>query len=72
VAQSVSVLLVLLAALPSLVLGAIWWIEGGVWGWLALAAGVLVGLVVLLSGLQGGGRSFDDRGPELLAFTLRN
>lgn len=72
VAQSVSVLLVLLAALPSLVLGAIWWIEGGVWGWLALAAGVVVGLGVLLSGLQGGGRSFDERGPELLAFTLRN
>jgi ABC-2 type transport system permease protein len=72
VAQSVSVLLVLLAALPALVLGAIWWIEGGVWGWLALGAGVVVGLVVLLGGVQGGGRTFDERGPELLAFTLRN
>lgn len=72
VAQSVSVLLVLLTALPSLLLGAVWWIEGGVWGWFALAAGVVVGGVVLGLGIRGGGRSFEQRGPELLAFTLRN
>jgi ABC-2 type transport system permease protein len=72
VAQSVSVLLVLLAALPALVLGGIWWVEGGVWGWFALAAGVVVGVGVFVFGVQGGGRSFDARGPELLAFTLRN
>ncbi|MGN6272141.1 MAG: hypothetical protein ACTHMQ_03535 [Protaetiibacter sp.] len=72
VAQSMSIVLVLLTALPALVLAAIWWIQGGVWGWLALGAGVIVGLGVLLSGMRGGGHSFDARGPELLAFTLRN
>jgi len=72
VAQSVSVLLVLLTAVPPLALGALWWIEGGIWGWLALAAGVVVGGGVLVLGVRGGGRSFDARGPELLAFTLRN
>jgi ABC-2 type transport system permease protein len=72
IAQSVSVLFVLLVALPALVLGGIWWVEGGVWGWFALAAGVVVGVGVFVFGVQGGGRSFDARGPELLAFTLRN
>jgi ABC-2 type transport system permease protein len=72
IAQSVSVLFVLLVALPALVLGGIWWVEGGVWGWFALAAGVVVGVGVFVFGVQGGGRSFDAHGPELLAFTLRN
>lgn len=72
VAQSVSVLLVLLVAAPSLVLAALWWVEGGMWGWLALAAGVVAGTGVLALGIRGGGRSFEARGPELLAFTLRN
>lgn len=72
VAQSVSLFLVVLVTAPALILAGLWWVEGGVWGWLALAAGVLVGLGVLLLGLRGGGRSFDVRSPELLAFTLRN
>ena len=71
-AQGISVLLVLLAAMPALVLATVWWIEGGMWGWLALAAGVVVGLGVLLLGIRGGGRIFDAEGPELLAFTMRN
>lgn len=72
VAQSISVLLVLLVAVPALVFAGVWWVEGGVWGWLALAAGALVGLGVLVLGFRGGGRSFDARSPELLAFTMRN
>ncbi len=38
----------------------------------AMAAGILIGLVVLISGLLLGGRIVDKRSPELLAFTLRN
>jgi ABC-2 type transport system permease protein len=72
IAQGMSVLLILLVALPPLLLAAVWWIEGGVWGWLSLAAGVAVGGGMLLIGIRGGGRTFDARGPELLAFTLRN
>lgn len=72
VAQSVSLLLVLLVALPALLFAAMWWLEGGSWGWLALATGVVVGLGVLWVGIRGGGRGFDARGPELLAFALRN
>lgn len=72
VAQSVSLVLVLLVALPAFVLAAVWWVQGGMWGWLALAAGVVIGAGVLVLGIRGGGRGFDARGPELLAFTLRN
>jgi ABC-2 type transport system permease protein len=72
VAQSMSILFVLLTAVPALAFAAVWWIQGGVWGWLALGAGVVVGLGVLLFGMRGGGHSFDARAPELLAFTLRN
>ncbi|MCS0500573.1 hypothetical protein [Protaetiibacter mangrovi] len=71
-AQGMSVLLALLAAAPTFLLAAVWWMHGGYWGWLTLAAGVLSGAGVLALGVRGGGRSFDARGPELLAFTLRN
>jgi ABC-2 type transport system permease protein len=72
VAQGMSVVLVLLTAAPAFAVATLWWIEGGVWGWLTLAVGLVCGLSVLLLGIRGGGRSFDARGPELLAFTLRN
>lgn len=71
-AQGVSLVLVLVVALPALVLAGIWWVQGGMWGWLSLLAGVLAGLAFFAIGVRGGGRSFDARGPELLAFTLRN
>ncbi|MFT4028685.1 MAG: hypothetical protein QM675_02315 [Protaetiibacter sp.] len=71
-AQGMSVLLVLVTAAPAFAVAAIWWMHGGAWGLLALAVGVVCGVAVLLLGVRGGGRSFDARGPELLAFTLRN
>jgi len=49
-----------------------WWIRGGSWGWAALAAGAICGGIVYGLGIRVGGRSFDARGPELLAFTQRN
>jgi ABC-2 type transport system permease protein len=73
IAQGISVLLVLLVAAPSLLLATMWWIDGGgMWGWLTLAAGIVAGGAMLAIGIRGGGRTFDARGPELLAFTLRN
>ncbi|QNO38417.1 hypothetical protein H4J02_05255 [Protaetiibacter sp. SSC-01] len=72
VAQGMSVLLVLLAAAPTFALAIMWWVRGGTWGWLALAVGVVSGVLVYLVGVRSGGRTFDARGPELLAFTQRN
>ncbi|AYF98695.1 hypothetical protein [Protaetiibacter intestinalis] len=72
VAQSMSVFLVLLVAVPPFAAAVMWWIEGGWWGWVALAAGVASGVVVYVVGTRGGGASFDKRAPELLAFTQRN
>lgn len=42
------------------------------WASVALGAGILIGLVVLSGGILWGGRIVSKRGPELLAFTLRN
>ena len=70
--QGASALCVLLVTAPALVLAGVWWVSGGVWGWAALAAGALCGIVMHAVGIRAGGRSFDARGPELLAFTLRN
>lgn len=72
VAQGMSVLLVLLAAAPTFALAVMWWIRGGSWGWAALVVGVVSGVLVYFIGLRAGGRTFDARGPELLAFTQRN
>ena len=36
-------------------------------GWLTLAAGVVLGLVLFLAGVRLGGKWLDARGPELLA-----
>ena len=72
IAQGVSLLLVLLCAVPAFACAVMWWIEGGWWGWFSLGAGVIVGGAVLALGIRVGGRSFDARGPELLAFTQRN
>lgn len=72
VAQGMSVLLVLLVAAPSFALAVMWWLQSGPWGWAALAIGVVSGTIVYGVGIRTGGRSFDARGPELLAFTQRN
>ncbi len=42
------------------------------WQLWALGAGILIGVVVLAGGLLWGARIVRNRGPELLAFTLRN
>ncbi|WP_309617471.1 hypothetical protein [Salinibacterium sp.] len=45
---------------------------GEQWQLAALGAGILIGIIVLVVGLVWGGHIVSKRGPELLAFTLRN
>lgn len=71
--QAASLLLILVVASPSLT--ASWaWLAGipGPWTWVAFASGIGAGLVALALGIQVGGRGFDRRAPELLAFTVRH
>lgn len=72
-AQALSLVLIALTATPSLAAAGLW-LAGvpGPWSWLSLVAGVVVGGAALALGIRGGGRGFDRRGPELLAFTMRN
>ncbi|GAA2082058.1 hypothetical protein GCM10009840_17630 [Pseudolysinimonas kribbensis] len=72
-AQALSLLLVLVTALPAFAAAGLW-LAGvpGAWNWVSLLAGVVFGGATLALGIRGGGRGFDRRGPELLAFTMRN
>lgn len=70
--QAVAFLLIIVAALPALGLGALTLAEGGIWGMVTLLVGVVVGLFVLVVGLAAGARVFSRQAPELLAFALRN
>lgn len=57
-----------LLALPSLIPALISFAAGSeLAGWIALAAGIVVGAAVLVVGVVVGGRTFDRRAPELLA-----
>ena len=42
------------------------------WHFVALAVGLATGVLALIAGVVAGGRRVSHRGPELLAFTLRN
>lgn len=72
VAQSMSLLFAVIVAAPAFAAAAAWWIMGGRWGWIALGVGALSGLIAYFIGVRAGGVAIDRRGPELLAFTLRN
>ena len=71
-AQAFSFVLTILVAAPAIAATVFWLMVGGPWNWIALLAGVVLGLIVLAIGIRGGGASFDRRAPELLAFTMRN
>ena len=67
VVQFVVMGLMLLLALPPLVLLFVHLGSGAaVWSWLALAVGLVEGLVLLWLGVRLGGKWLDARGPELL------
>lgn len=71
--QAGSVLLVLLVASPAVAALVLHMLEvPGPWTWISLAAGLGVGLAVLLLGIRVGGAAFDRRLPELLEFAGQN
>ena len=70
--QAVSFLLILLFSAPALVAGVLGLLNGGVWPYVSLAAGLVIGIAVLVGGVAWGSWIFDRRGPEILAFAMRN
>jgi ABC-2 type transport system permease protein len=71
--QAGSLLLILVVAAPALAAGGAWLVGmPGPWPWVAFASGIGAGAVALALGIRVGGRGFDRRAPELLAFTMRH
>jgi ABC-2 type transport system permease protein len=70
--QSLTVLAILGLSAPAIGLAVVGFSFGLWWHVAALCVGLVVGGVVLALGIVWGGRIFESRGPELLAFTLRN
>ena len=70
--QSLTVLAILVVSAPAVLLAALGIVSDPDWHYAALTIGILVGGIVLGLGIVLGGRIFEARGPELLAFTLRN
>jgi ABC-2 type transport system permease protein len=70
--QALSFFATILLAAPALLLGAASIFLGGWYNWASLLVGLGFGVVCLLGGLHIGGRVFERRAPELLAFTARN
>ncbi|WP_043672809.1 hypothetical protein [Clavibacter michiganensis] len=59
-------------ALPSAWLGYMGLVHGGAYPAWTLVVGLVIGVLALVGGLVGGGRVFERRGPELLAFAQRH
>jgi len=70
--QAFSLLLTLLVASPVAACVVLTVVSEPWWTWVALGAGLALGLIVLVAGAAMGGRIVDRRGPELLAFTLQH
>ena len=70
--QSFSFLAILLLASPAVLLAVLSFIEGGRLNWVTFWVGIAIGVTVLVFGIAGGGRVFNARAPELLAFSVRN
>lgn len=68
-----SIVLILLVAAPAIA-ATVFHLLGvpGAWTWIALAAGVAAGVIVLVLGIRVGGAVFDRRAPELLEFAVRH
>lgn len=69
--QALSLFAVLVVAAPTVWLGVLGVQQGGGWHVAALLVGVGTGILALWGGIVLGGRIFERRGPELLAFTAR-
>jgi ABC-2 type transport system permease protein len=70
--QSLTVLAIMALVTPSVILAFLGIEFGALWHFASLGAGIVIGLAVLVIGIAWGGRMFESRGPELLAFALRN
>ncbi|NYG99561.1 hypothetical protein FJ656_15220 [Schumannella luteola] len=71
-AQTLSFAAVLLVIAPAATATVLWLQQGGDWDTIALLAGIGAGLIAAVLGIWLGGRSFERRGPELVAFSVRN
>ena len=69
--QSITMLGSILVAVPALAFAALGLFDDPAWYTAAFAAGVGLGVLVLVAGVWLGGRVFDRRGPEILAAALR-
>ncbi len=69
--QALTFVAIIALSAPVLALGAASVTIGGAYPWATLAGGLLLGFLVLLGGLELGGRIFDRRGPDLLESALR-
>ena len=72
VVQSLSFAASILVASPALVFAGFALVYGGDWSTWSLWSGLAVSAIALLIGVVWGGRIFERRGPELLAFANRN
>jgi ABC-2 type transport system permease protein len=70
--QSVSFAATFALAIPSLIFAGLGLTVGEAWAWASLVFGIAFGCVILYFGVTLGGRIFERRGPELLAFSMRN
>jgi ABC-2 type transport system permease protein len=70
--QAVSFVLILVFSAPALIAGVFGLLDGGIWSYVSLAAGLVIGTAVLVGGVAWGSWIFDRRGPEILAFAMRN
>lgn len=70
--QTLSILLVIVFASPVLVFLVLGLTVSPFWLGVAPIAAVLIGFAVFFGGVWAGARAFDRRGPELMAFALRN
>jgi ABC-2 type transport system permease protein len=69
--QALSLLAVLVIAAPTVAFAVLGIAFGGGWHVAALILGIATGVAALWGGIRLGGRVFEARGPELLAFTAR-
>lgn len=69
--QGLSLIGVLAISSPSVYLAVRGILEGGEWHMAALLVGIGIGVVAVACGILLGGKIFDRRAPELLAFTAR-
>ena len=69
--QSITMFGSLLVAAPAIWFAALGLLDNPSWNALAFAAGVGLGILVLVGGIALGGRVFDHRGPEIVGAALR-